>query len=316
MANYTVRIVLQGGIGGTTKDLNNQLKEVSKQLKPLSVSIKIDSSSMEKVTKSTNQTTESTKKAQQQLSNYEKTLNNTIKSYRQQSLNIEDYIKKLNKAVSMQAFKQLSDEKQIRILDSLARAESNLSRIQQTRRRVTSLQQTPAENPEKQLNDYIRGLNSSLRGQRITNQEYIRETDAIINSIRRWEMADDRLRAAILRNRQQINRANRETRQQQERPIDEGRMANTITSLQQSVSRMTGGSGGRFMNPSEIDAVNSRIRALSESFRTMARPQIANEVGAIRNQISGINAAAQNAARSSLNLGDSLYQAAIKFPKM
>jgi hypothetical protein len=306
---FGVRIVLQGGIAGATRDINAQLKEVEPKLKSLSVKIKIDSTSVENSTKTT---TEATKKAKQQMSEYEKYINSVNTAFKKQSMHVEDYVKKMNRLISTQSFKQLSDEKQIRILQQLTQAESKLAQVQRTQRRVDSLQTQPTS--QELYNKDISKQNSAYKAGRISAQEYINITDRIMAKTQQWEQADDRLRAKILQNREQINRANRSTQTQTERPINVGQIENTIQSLRNRMTNIASGSGAGFYNTSEFQNIQRNIDNLSQGFRTMTRPEIANNIGRIRNEIGLLNGEAQNASRSSMHLGDALYQAAVKFP--
>ena len=89
-----------------------------------------------------------------------------------------------------------------------------------------------------------------------------------------------------------------------------------LQGVQNRLSAMEAGSAGRFANPSEMASARSQIDALSNSLSTLTRPQVANAMAGINNNVRAMNSTMQNASRSSLNLGDSLHQASVKFPKV
>jgi len=98
------------------------------------------------------------------------------------------------------------------------------------------------------------------------------------------------------------------------KPMDIERTLNNLKNLQIRMDQMAGGSASRFLNPAEIQAVNSRISALSQNFMNLSRPEVANSMRSIRTEMTRLNGIAQNTSRSTMDLGESLKQAAIKFP--
>jgi len=325
---FGIKIVLQGGIGGVTRDLNSQLAGVI--LKPLNIKVNIDNVSIDKATKSNSSLTSSSKQTQQQMSNFEKILNQTTESYKKQTMGIEDYISKLNTIRSMSAFKQLSDEKQIKTINSLTQAEAKLAGVQSTTRKVANIQnQSIASNIGKLI-----GGDISSRGTDLSNIKKIEsEQVSSINRVRQAALNSENISFNNIRlHQKQIDIENQSIASNIgkliggdissrgnvlagiPKPIDVDKTTDSIKRLQNSMAKMTTGSSKGFLNPSEVEIVNSRIKTLSENFTTMARPTVASEIRAIRTEMQGLNGVAQNAARSSLNLGDALYQAAIKFP--
>jgi hypothetical protein len=421
MAEMGIKIVLQGGVTETAKNLDAQLKDVN--LTPLSIKVNIDSSGLNSTTKATKEVSEATQKAEKEISKYWKSLQNIINEYKKQNIVIDDYIKKLNSARASEDFKQLSDEKQIKIINALTAAENKLAQAQSVARKITALQQkiqtpeltttkstTPMINQqissidkligrykaglityqefdkygskiaqsdnfrsksleqqsklinalsiaEKQrtkilsedqairdkqssqeqanhskrlkslqqeiqlqqqikakqisqyspiggdksinlasmerFNNFLKQQNEAYKYGKISAEQYMKITDQLISQTNKYTQADIKLADTIIKNRKAINNATTSTSASTEKTIL------TIQNLENKLKTMQSGKLGGFLNTQEIANVRTQIDSLRNSLTTMIRPEIANSLTRIRNEMASLAAAARNLSSSS-----------------
>ena len=87
---------------------------------------------------------------------------------------------------------------------------------------------------------------------------------------------------------------------------------NFINQQNTRLSNMLGGSAGNHIDPRQATAIREQLQALQGLSTVM--PGVRNQMASITTAMQRMNGEAQNASRSSLNLGESLRQAFVKFP--
>ena len=344
MAEMGIRIVLQGGVAGTAKYLDTQLAQV--KLTPLSVKVNIDSSGLNSTTNATKGVSEATQKAEKEITKYWQSLQKTINEYKKQNTELETYIQKLNSVRASEQFKQLSDEKQIKVINSLADAERKLTQVQATRRSVSSLQTSNTNIQNQTIASNIGNLiggGITTRGTELENVKKLEsEQVASINRVRQERIAsENRAFDNARRNQQTIDKENQRiasnignligggitTRGNQLastgiqtpmiKPLDVSKANNDLIKLEQSMAKITGSTSFRSATQQQqqsFDAWGRSIQSTRANLDNMSRSGFNDYVRTMRTNISGVNGEIQNVDRSSMHLGNALKEAFIKFP--
>ena len=356
MAEMGIKIVLQGGVTGTAKNLDSQLKDV--KLTPLSIKVNIDNSSIEKVIKSNNNLSNSTKQITNSTNQQISSIDKLIGRYKAGLITYQEFDKYGSKIAQSDNFRSKSLEQQSKLINALSTAEKQRTKIlsedqairdkqssqEQTNhsKRLKSLQQeiqlqqqikakqisqySPIGGDKsinlasmERFNKYIADQNNAYKAGRISQEQYVQSVDRIIAQTQKWALADDSLRAKILSNRNQINKANNQSSGGGgvTKLLDVDKAKNDLIRLEQSMSKIMGSPTWKSSTKAqreEFDKLSGSIRSASLNLGNMSRSDFANFLRNTKTSINGLNGEIQNADRNSLKLGDSLKQAFLKFP--
>lgn len=269
---YRVKIMLQDAVA----DVRAQLALVEKQLKPLQIKLDTGEATKKEIKQYRELATE-----YKQLS---KMVQETDKAMATADANKRKRLEAEAKAQGNTINKNLeASQKQTQVDEANHRKRLQMlqtERQQSQQSRTTQVTQYAPISGDRNVNlasmerynQYISQQNSAFKAGRISAEQYTQSIDRIISQTQRWSLANDSLRARVVSNMAQINRAT--STAGASKPIDEAKVLNNITRLQQGVTKMTTGSDAAYLDPAKINQINSSISALSSSFRTMTRPEI------------------------------------------
>jgi len=342
MAN-DLSIILKSKLDQSAKavgDLNKQIKEIESKLKEIKLKVNFDSKNINSNVKS-------------KMKDVETTVKNTskkIKIFDENQLNkdfigVKDIVNRIQKTFSKLGDTKIAIGKNAKgeiqsVTAEVTKANGviekfkyNLGEIQKGGRKYagfvsggSKVTDNTAQIAERQL-QAAQKTNSAIEKQ---NQSRIRAENKI-NEIQERNLRNREAREAQATQREsqrrqrlesstnerwQRNLIQREAREAQVARRTAQVATNTSNQLglfqqQQNLraTSLTGGAAGRFVDNTALEQFRRSVASL-----TRDTPNLRNRMAELRLEFQRINSSAQNASRSSLNLGESIRQAAIKFP--